>query len=281
MVNDVATGTNPQPTLTMKSSLQLTSAFLLTALLCGNIVAQQLSFNDFTLVKGNDLQKGAEYRFYHVTSGVDAVIKVTSLSNATLNRIDDSPIATNNLDDAAWRPVVSGVSSTGANELHYVDFDIQFYANGLNKAVGLDSLTMSIFDTDGDSDRADFRDGEDGDAIEFAQVAGFSTLFSTGSNLNVMNYSDGSAIVMAKDSTTNDGITDAAEWLSVWGIEGKHGFSVRFGWQGTDNVMNMDNDRLYGAYFSGDTPSVVIVPEPSSALMALIAAFPLLLRRKR
>jgi hypothetical protein len=32
---------------------------------------------------------------------------------------------------------------------------------------------MSIYDTDGDSDRADFSDGEDGDAIEFAQVAGF------------------------------------------------------------------------------------------------------------
>jgi hypothetical protein len=45
-----------------------------------------------------------------------------------------------------------------------VDFDILFYANGQNAAVGLDSLTMSIYDTDGDSDRADFSDGEDGDA---------------------------------------------------------------------------------------------------------------------
>ncbi len=55
-----------------------------------------------------------------------------------------------------------------------------------------------------------------------------------------------------------------------------------FGWQGNDSVLSPDNDRLYGAYFTGEnTPLTVPIPEPSSALMTLIAALPLLLRRKR
>lgn len=246
-----------------------------------HLSAQQLSFNDFELVEGNDRQQGAAYRFYNVTSGVDAIIKVSSLSNATLSSIDDSPLAANTLEDAAWRPVVSGVGTSGQSELHYVDFDIQFYANGRNTPVGLDSLTMEIYDTDGDGDRHDFLDGGDGNVIEFAQVAGFSQLVSIGSNLQSVEYSDGSTLVTAKNSSTNDGINDNPEWLSVWGIEGKHGFSVRFGWTGTDNQLSPDNDRLYGAYFTGDTPTIVNVPEPSSGLMAIIATLPLLLRRKR
>ncbi|MFK7909799.1 MAG: PEP-CTERM sorting domain-containing protein [Akkermansiaceae bacterium] len=252
------------------------------SLLSGSAVAQQLSFNDFSLVKGKDLQKGSSYRFYNVTSGVDAVIKVERLSNASLVRIDDSPIARDALGDSAWRPIVSGVSNSGQKETHYVDFSVGFYANGGNRPVGLDSLTMSIFDTDGDNDLADFSDNEDGNVIEFARVTGFSSLLSTGNMLEVTYNSNGSATVRAKDSTTNDGVTDAAPWLSVWKLDDKHSYSVRLGWEGTDDDMSMDNDRLFGAYFTGvNTPEIVPVPEPSTALLALIGAAAAMFRRNR
>lgn len=242
--------------------------------------AQQLSFDSFSHTGGSHLQSGSSYRFHNVTTGVDAVIKVESLSNASLLQIDDSPITSSRNDNAAWRPIISGVSSSGRNELHYVDFSVRFLANGTNSPVALDDITMSIFDTDGDNDRADFSDGEDGDVREFAQVAGFSSLISTGNKLDVVDYANGSKLVIAKDSTTNPGVTDAAPWLSVWNFENNNSFSVRLGWQGTDNRAGIDNDRLYGAYFNGKTKPEII-PEPSSALMALLSIFPLIMRRKR
>ena len=247
--------------------------------LAGNAVAQQLSFNDFSLIGGSDLQSGASYRFYNVTSGVDAIIDVTSLSNATLTRIDDSPVTASTQDDAAWRPGISGVSTPGTNELHYADFTLRFFANGDNTPVGLDSITMSIYDTDGDGDLFNTADG---DVIEFAQVAGFSSLHSAGSQLNVIDYADGSKLVMAKDSTSNAGVTAAAEWLSVWQIEGKHAYAMRLGWMGSDSVMSADNDRLYGAYFTGEnTPMIVPVPEPSAALLTALGALVFSFRRRR
>lgn len=259
-----------------KTNLIIASA----SLLIGQTSAQQLSFDDFSLVGGSDLQSGASYRFHNVTSGVDAIITVDSLSNAQLLSIDDSPIASSTNDNAAWRPVISGVSQGGTNQLHYVDFSVVFYANDTNSVAKLDDVTMSIFDTDGDNDRADFSDREDGNVLEFAQVSGFSSLISAGNHLIVTDYADGSKAVSAKTSLTNPGVTDAAPWLSAWNFENSNAFSVRLGWSGTDYKAGIDNDRLYGAYFNGsNTPE--IVPEPSSALMALIAAFPLLLRRKR
>ena len=264
----------------MKTPLTLTLYTIATVCLTGITAAQQLSFNDFSLVSGSDLQSGASYRFYNVTSGVDAVISVDSLSNATLLRMDDSPIASSTNDDAAWRPIVSGVSTFGQNEMHYADFTVRFFANGGNSPAALDSLTMLIFDTDGDSDRADFSDREDGNVIEFAQVSGFTSLISTGSHLSVIDYADGSKLVMAKDSETNPGVTDAAPWLSVWNLEEKNAFSVRLGWSGTDYKASLDNDRLYGVYFNGEnTPTVI--PEPSSALMIVLGLFGFIARRKR
>jgi hypothetical protein len=251
----------------------------ITVCLTSNAIAQQLHFNDFELVKGDDLEKGAQYRFYNVTQGVDAVIKVEKLSNATLGYIDDSPISSSVKDNAAWRPMVSGVSENGKREKHYAEFEIAFYANGSNKKVKLSDFTMTIFDTDGDNDRADFSDRQDGDVIEFAEVDGFEDLLSFGSNLNVSNDQ---RTVTAKNSLNNDGVTDAAPWVSVWSFEDAEKFNVSFGWEGTDKVMNADNDRLYGAYFTGDTkPTFEIVPEPSTAMMVLCSLFTLIIRRKR
>jgi len=261
----------------MKTSLKFSICSLAAICLTGTAAAQQLTFNDFELVAGSDLQSGSSYRFYNVTSGVDAVLSVDSLSNATLLQIDDSPITTSTNDDAAWRPIISGVTARGANELHYVDFSVQFYANGGNSIATLDDVTMSIFDTDGDGDLAY---SDDGDIIEFAQVSGFSSLISAGNHLNVLDYEDGSKLVMAKDSTTNPGVTDAAAWLSVWNFEDKNSFSVRLGWYGTDYIASEDNDRLYGVYFNGASIPQNI-PEPSSALMIVLGAFPLMMRRKR
>lgn len=264
----------------MNTFLKSITLALVAASAMETSTAQQLSFNNFSHVSGSDLQAGSAYRFHNVTSGVDAVVEVTSLTNASLLRIDDSPVATSTNDNAAWRPIVSGVSSRGQNELHYADFTVRFFANASNTPINLDNLTMSIFDTDGDNDRGDFYDGEDGNVIEFAQVSGFTSLLSAGSHLNVVNYADGSILVGAKDSTTNDGVTDAAPWLSVWELEGKNAFSIRLGWSGTDYKADIDNDRLYGVYFNGEnTP--VIVPEPSSTLMTLLGTLPLIMRRKR
>lgn len=210
---------------------------------------------------------------------MDAVISVDSLSNATLLQIDDSPIASST-NDAAWRPTVSGLTAAGANELHYIDFSVQFYANGGNAIATLDDVTMSIFDTDGDGDYADSNYGGDGDVIEFAQVSGFTSLLSAGNHLTVLDYEDGSKLVTAMDSTTNPGMTDAAPWLSVWNFENKNSFSVRLGWYGTDYIASADNDRRYGVYFNGETTPHMI-PEPSSTLMIIIGVLPLMMRRKR
>ncbi|BDS05973.1 hypothetical protein NT6N_10130 [Oceaniferula spumae] len=259
----------------------LTHTFSLLLLFCltWKTSAQQLAFNDFAHIGGSDLQAGSTYRFYNVVTGVDATINVTSLTNATLLQIDDSPIDSNSADDAAFRPVFSAISASQENELHYVDFTIQFFANGGNTPVALDQFTMSLYDIDGDGDSF-FAD--DGNILEFAQVAGFESMVSSGEKLNITDYGDGSVLIMTKDSTENPGINNAAPWLSVWDFKNNNAFSLRFGWMGNDYVDSEDNIRDVGAYFTGsNTPTVVPIPEPSSSVLVLLGAITLISRRRR
>ncbi len=74
-----------------------------------------------SLVSGAPLSLGAVYRFKHVADGVDALVTIANMHNATVVEIDDSLQGTS----AAFQPQIDSTESGG-----YVDFDIAFVAGG-------------------------------------------------------------------------------------------------------------------------------------------------------
>ncbi|MBT8044476.1 MAG: hypothetical protein KJO79_05945, partial [Verrucomicrobiae bacterium] len=101
--------------------------------------AQQMEFDNYSLVSGSDLQTGAAYRFSQVAQDVDAIITVDNLYNASLRNIDSD--SSSSIGKEGWIPVLAGTGD--ASDVHFVDFSIVFYANNTNDMVTLGQLTTT------------------------------------------------------------------------------------------------------------------------------------------
>lgn len=238
--------------------------------------AQTLSFENFSHIGGTDRQAGSEYRFHDVLNGVDAILTITSISdNARVLQLDDS--SGSGIDFSAWRPIIGGVAPSRSRipTTHSAGFNVRFVEKNTLSLVSLDAFGISLFDTDGDSDEIST---EDGNVLEFGELNG--TLTHAGSALTTTPLGGGFTRVSATTSITNPGVTDAAAWRSDWSYGNVTGFDVTLGWTGNDYVNNSDNDRLYGAYFTGKTVAKP-TPEPSSTALLGLGVIGCILRRKR
>ncbi len=125
---------------------------LVVAFLATGAAAQpiSLSFSNFSLESGTDLQPGAVYRFTAVATGVDALVEVVALANgATLTQIDDaSPIS------APFQPQMSAMPSNSGR----VDFAITLVAAGTSTPGAVTGLEISAIDVDGAAGRQEFVD---------------------------------------------------------------------------------------------------------------------------
>ncbi len=235
----------------MNTLLKLTTCALAATCVTGMALAQQMTFSGASLASGSALEAGATYRFSNVTSGLDAIVTIDALTNATLLNLD-SPSA-DSIEMAKWRPSFVG---TGGEGSHYADFTVVFYANGTDTPSAPDRFTASVFGND-------LSDLSNGPVLEFAHVTGFT-------------------------STLPSGGTDSP--LAAWSFENKPGYAIRLGWQGGDDAgsgrsfgIDMTNTSVSNQFSLDSATSSLAsaVPEPSSSLLIVLSVFPLALRRKR
>ncbi|MBH03319.1 MAG: hypothetical protein CMP08_04230, partial [Xanthomonadales bacterium] len=100
-----------------------------------------------TLVSGTDRQVGAVYRFANVASGVDALVTIETLSNATITAID----ANQNGVAEAFSPTIQGRGANG-----FAQFSFRFVDAGTNNSRVV-SYTASALDVDDTAETIQFR----------------------------------------------------------------------------------------------------------------------------
>lgn len=111
-------------------------------------VTTTLNFSDTapTLVSGTALTQGAVYRFKNVASGVDALVTIATVSNATLTNIDD-----NTNPSAAFasrfQPIINHTSAV--NTTSYIRFNFQLVVAGTTTPTSVTNVYFSAQDVDG------------------------------------------------------------------------------------------------------------------------------------
>lgn len=131
----------------MKTNRTLIGQFLLLVLFCLLTVSRLFSqpppdykFVNGTLVSGTDLQVGAVYRFKNVKPGVDGLITITDLNNATLNELDGA----SGFNDAFQPSIRVPKKKKG-----FAEFRLDFVlANTIIPAIMLE-VPMTAIDIDG------------------------------------------------------------------------------------------------------------------------------------
>lgn len=146
------------------------------------------SFVNPTLEQGVPLQVNAIYRFNNVASGVDALVKVVAINNATLDDIDDDGLADS---PANFSPFFTANVGGG-----YIDYKITLVQSGTNVPVKRD-FALTGLDIDGSNQGG----GQTiRDYLGFAQNQSNTVEFAT--NLGI---STAGAFQLFESSVTTDG----------------------------------------------------------------------------
>jgi len=133
--------------------------------ICNGEAYTPLFFNNPTLVEGSALALNAVYRFPNVTSGLDALVKITSLNNgAILTEIDGT-----GGEVSALQPSLDPSPNTDSS----VDFEITFVAAGTTAQTAISSFSAAGLDIDGDGDAAG--GGAAGSLREYIELTKFSS----------------------------------------------------------------------------------------------------------
>ncbi len=147
------------------------------------------TFNFFnnTLEQGVPNQVNAIYRFTNVASGVDALVKVVAINNATLDNIDDNAIAN---ADANFSPLFTALQGGG-----FIDWEITFVNAGTLTPTKKDFALTGL-----DIDGFVYGDGTVQDYLGFSQNQGY--IVQAGNNL--LETTAGNFQIF-QSSTTTDG----------------------------------------------------------------------------
>jgi len=112
---------------------------------CGNSTPLNFNANPVEISGDNDgvFEEGEKFRFTNVTSGVDAIITISNLVNATVNTLDD-----NATDANSFKPV-NDYTLTNNNQQAYVEYLIEFVNSGTEDLVAIDQFAINFNDIDG------------------------------------------------------------------------------------------------------------------------------------
>lgn len=112
-------------------------------------VIPELVFQNPTLVSGTDKKEGAIYRFYDVTTGVDALLEVSKISDnlTIINNIDMTQYGWNK----AFQPEIGRSGYAGTNQNWWVLFHLTFVKSGTNNKMNLSKFYVTALDVDGDN----------------------------------------------------------------------------------------------------------------------------------
>ena len=107
----------------------------------------ELVFKNPSLISGTALLDGAQYRFYNVGSGLDAILEIKnrSAANVVVNNID----ITSTGWDKSLQPE-AGISGTvAANQNWWVRFHLTFYNAGTMQKKAVNQFAITSLDMDG------------------------------------------------------------------------------------------------------------------------------------
>ena len=133
--------------------------------ICNGEAYTPLFFNNPALVEGGALALNAVYRFPNVTSGLDALVKITSLNNgAILTEIDGT-----GGEVSALQPSLDPSPNTDSS----VDLEITFVAAGTTVQTAISRFSAAGLDIDGDGNAAG--GGAAGSLREYIELTNFSS----------------------------------------------------------------------------------------------------------
>ncbi|MEP2777639.1 MAG: hypothetical protein ABJQ29_09015 [Luteolibacter sp.] len=253
-------------------------AATLIAVLPSLATAQNLSFETFSLIGGDDLQISSKYRFHNVASGYDAIVIVEGISaGASLVQIDNASTPSNgNGFYSYFQPKVRG----SATDNPYVDFSIQFVTTGTEDAVSLGFKRVAGMDIDGNN-----LEGNTYEYLMVNQLDAYRLDTNTVLDANLINAADRQ---LQFSSTFNggpqgiQGITGDSTYMVELEYNNLSSMLVRMGSTGTRSTVD---DRLYALNFY-DTPipfsssTFTAVPEPSTLLLGACACLLVCNRRR-
>ncbi|MBD2752971.1 beta strand repeat-containing protein [Spirosoma validum] len=169
------------------------------------------SFQNPTLISGTALAVGAVYRFPSVTTGVDALVRINSLVNATVTNIDNVTVGGNAIGDpAAFQPSVTYPTTNPIPTDPYAEFQISFVAAGTTTSyVQFTTVSATGVDIDGDG-TSTLREFQ-----EFPNLPSYTLNGTT--NINVTN--NGNFKRFTPNSNANlDGISIASVTNAATGL---------------------------------------------------------------
>ena len=108
---------------------------------------EPMRFRNPVRVSGSGLSEGAVFRFRSITTGVDALVTIADLQNATVNELDYVSSGYSN----ALQPVVEKVAGVQSG---YADFLVRFVIAGTSTDTIINSLGGGALDIDGDNNES-------------------------------------------------------------------------------------------------------------------------------
>ena len=104
------------------------------------------SFLNYTLEQGNQNQVNSIYRYTNVAPGIDAIVKILNITNATINTFDDDGSNSGGQATASnFSPLFTTNNGTSDG---YIDYNITFVQTGTNIPVRKD-FSVTATDIDG------------------------------------------------------------------------------------------------------------------------------------
>ena len=205
--------------------------------ICNGKAYTPLSFENPTLVAGTSLSVNAVYRFPNVTSGIDALVRITSLNNgAVLTAIDGT-----GGEASALQPVLN--SSPNADSS--VDLEITFVIAGTDAQAAISSFSAAGLDIDGDGDP--LSGGPIGSLREYIELTNFSAYRLETPTTLTATYSPPTGRFESATTQFQPGISVGVKpAIAVGDFENVSQFRYRVG---AIDSANSTTDRLNSLFF--------------------------------
>ncbi|MGC1217498.1 MAG: SdrD B-like domain-containing protein [Phormidesmis sp.] len=197
--------------------------------ICNGEAYTPLFFNNPALVEGSALALNAVYRFPNVTSGLDALVKITSFNNgAILTEIDGT-----GGEVSALQPSLDPSPNTDSS----VDFEITFVAAGTTAQTAISSFSAAGLDIDGDG----------GLLREYIELTNFSAYRLETPTTLAASYTPPTGRFESTTTLTQPGISVAVKQaIAVGDFENVSQFRYRVG---AIDSANSTTERLNSLFF--------------------------------
>ena len=201
--------------------------------ICNGVAISTMSFQDPVLVpnSGTDLNTGAIYRFPDVTPGVDALVEIMSLTDATLAELDGTAQG----EPSAFQPELTLNAGVGEGS---AEFEVRLVRSGSTTPITINRLYATGLDIDGNNDSI----------REYIELTGFSAYITENPSNLTSSYTPPRGHFEATGTGVQPGISiTATEHMATGDYVNVSTFRYRVG--AIDDAGNGGQTRLNSLFF--------------------------------